>query len=254
MTSQTVADHRGWRLVLKTVAPEWLFRIMTVLYNGALRSVPYNLKYSLGEAPRRRKLPYSSIEETDLVVQFGAPRDILLAGRSRAIHFARLASKGKVIVVEPDPDNCAALKAYIKAHSLQDRIVLVEEGAWNESGELTFLSSATHPAANVLVSAKEITDDLIRSRNYRKIMVPVNTGDAILERLGLGKPKLISITTNGAEPQIISGLRRTLQSRVPYISLAFTGSGYEEIMRDCGYKLKATDDRGFTFEVTPPAV
>ncbi len=253
----TARDHRGFGKRIKYLLSENkfaagsdLFRLMTRLFNGALSVMPYALKYGVGTSLRRDKYPYSILQQDDFVIQLGAPRDTLVAGRSRAVHFARIVREGTVVVIEPDPANCVEFKEFLKEHGLDRHVRLIELGAWNEKGELEFLSSDSHPAANVLASAKDIGADVMKKRGYKEIRVPVDTLGNILKTCGInGTPKLISVTTNGAERQILEGMRDLLQTlEVPYISLALTGSGYPEMMRDMGYDMLALDDRGYTFK------
>jgi hypothetical protein len=84
--------------------------------------------------------------------------------------------------------------------------------------------------------------------DYAGSEVDVDTLDNILSAADVSSPRLISITANGAEPEILKGLSKTLASNVPYISLAVTGKGYEKMMSDLNYDLVALDDRGFTFK------
>lgn len=251
----TAPDHRGWGKRIKYFLSENrfsagsdLFRLLTRLYNAILSRMPYALKYGIGTAARRNKYPYSLLEADDFVIQLGAPRDTLVAGRSRAIHFARVVSEGTVVVIEPDPSNCAPFKQFIADNNLAN-IRLIELGAWNAAGELAFLSSDTHPAANVLASAKDIGEEVMKKRGYKEIKVAVDTLANILQRNGItGIPKLVSVTTNGAERQILEGMREMLSAQnIPYVSLALTGEGYPELMASMGYDLLALDDRGYTF-------
>jgi len=99
------------------------------------------------------------------------------------------------------------------------------------------------------VVQKEKENDIDGEGDFLESEVLVDTLDNILFAAGLPRPRLISITANGAEPEILKGLTRTLSSKVPYISLAVTGSGYQELMSDLNYNLIAYDDRGFTFEL-----
>ncbi len=61
---------------------------------------------------------------------------------------------------------------------------------------------------------------------------------------------LISITTNGAESEILKGLRRTIDRDRPYICLARTEASFSEEMTAYGYELVGEDDRGFTFRAS----
>jgi FkbM family methyltransferase len=240
-------DQRGLGKQLKRILPTPVFRLATRLFNAGMGLVPYALKYPLGTALRRGKFPYSVIHEGDVVVQVGAPRDTLRAGRSRAIHFARLVGSGTVLVVEPDADNVAALTRYIDAHGLHDQVILVAVGAWNSNGELKFLSSPDHPAANVLVGVQALDEETISARSYREVVIPVTTLDHLLAEHGLAVPKLVSITTNGAEIQILQGMESYLKGGCRFLSLASTGPGYQEYVRGLGFEYVGRDDRGYFF-------
>ena len=58
----------------------------------------------------------------------------------------------------------------------------------------------------------------------------------------------MSITTNGAEKEILKGMEHTIRAGLPYIALARTGNDYVEMMESMGYIFYAHDDRGFTFK------
>jgi FkbM family methyltransferase len=242
-----VHDQRGFAKQLKRCVPSGYFRRLTVAYNALLSRLPYGLKYPLGGILRRGRAPYCFLEKGDVAVQVGAPRDILHAGRSRAIHFARLVGTGTVVVVEPDAENCAALRQFVQEVGLERQIVLFECGAWHTSTTLTMLSSDTHPAANVIVGVQEMSEATQHERGYRKIEVPVRSLDDMLAETGVSRPKLVSITTNGSELQIVEGMRRTINAGCCYISLASTGDGYIDRMRQHGYEYVARDDRGYCF-------
>ncbi|MCA9103144.1 MAG: FkbM family methyltransferase [Planctomycetales bacterium] len=242
-----VPDQRGFAKQLKRFVPGSWFRRLTTTYNAMLARVPYGLKYPVAGIVRHGRAPYCFLEVGDVVVQVGAPRDILAAGRSRAVHFARLVGRGRVLVVEPDAENCAALRRFVADVGLQDRIRLFECGAWHTSTTLTFLTSDDHPAANVLDGVQQISSAEAQQRGYRKVEVPVRSLDDMLDEAGFGCPKLVSVTTNGAEMQIVAGMRNTIAAGCPYISLASTGEGYIEQMQRYGYEYIVRDDRGYCF-------
>ncbi len=245
--TNTTKNHRGMGKRIKYALPTSAFDMLRTIMNGAVSLLPYGVKYGVGSMLRRKKFPYSVIRNGDIVVQAGAPRDLLSAGRSRAIHFAKLVGDGKAVIIEPDPGNCAMIKEFIDRNGLGDTVILVEKGLWSEPGELNFLSSPSHPAANVLVDAKDIDQSLIDDRNYSLLTVPVDTLDKILSDLGMSVPRLVSLTTNGAEPHIIDGMAGLIDQGLKYISLASTSLGYPELMEQIGFEMIAIDDRGYTF-------
>jgi hypothetical protein len=59
----------------------------------------------------------------------------------------------------------------------------------------------------------------------------------------------VSITTNGAELEILNGMKEMLATGAEsYISLAITGDRYRETMDELGFDYVCDDDRGFTFK------
>jgi len=97
----------------------WLHRILVRLYYRLARSIPFRAKYAIGQSIRRKRYPYQLINEGAVVAQIGAPKDTLLAGRSRAMYFSLFAgATGRVLVIEPDPESQAAFRQIMEK---QDR-------------------------------------------------------------------------------------------------------------------------------------
>lgn len=229
--------------------PESLYRVATLPVAAVLRALPEGMKYRAGMSRRRQRFPYAAIEPGDNVMQIGAPSDLLAVGRSRAAYFLHMVGGGgKLIVMEPDPINCEALLAFAKRRKLDDRLVVIPKGGWLEERVLRFFQSRIHPASAVLEDLSPATPAEMESRGYDAIEIPVTTVDKMLAETGLAVPKLISITTNGAELQILEGMAETFKTGPEYISLAVTGDGYTDTMPSYGYVHHADDDRGFTFK------
>ena len=244
MTGQ---DERGLGRTLKAILPS---RKITVAYNTAMKAVPFGVKYGIGSQLRRNCAPYRLLKPDDTVVQIGNARDILLAGRNRSVHFSKCVPDGRVIAIEADKASYTAMCDIIKKHRIHN-IEVVHSGAWNTQTTLAFYSSAKHPAANLIVDVKDsqgVTEQIIRERQYEKFLIEVDTVDNILERVGLETPTLVSITTNGAELEILEGMQKTLSRGCQLISLAETGDGLMEHMASLNYDYVARDDRGYCFE------
>jgi FkbM family methyltransferase len=249
-----VKDERGLGKQLKRVLPGSLFRTMTVIFNRIMQFIPIGIKYTIGTYLRRRRTPYKLLHPTDLVVQIGAARDILHAGRCRALYFARFVRKGHVIVVEADHANCQALGEVVNKCNISNMTV-VEVGAWDSKNELAFLSSRNHPAANLVAELKAIPENVFHDRKYEVRTIRVDTLDSILEGLKAEVPRLVSITTNGAELRILSGMKETIAKKCMYVSLAATEPGfdaYHDYMAKLGYNYIARDDRGYCFKLVEP--
>ena len=243
---QAFSDERGAGKRLKRRVPPSLFRIGTKGYNRLMSWVPYEWKYGVGSRLRRSKAPYRFLVGDETVVQVGSARDILAAGRSRAIHFARLVPRGRVIVIEADPRNCAALRDFTSRHGVEN-VEVVESGAWNEEGVMVFLSSPSHPAANVLSGVKAIDDRTLDDRKYEEVHIQADTLDRILSKLGSPVPRVVSITTNGAEMEILEGMKDTIAGGCEYVSLASTSPDLVARMSALGFEYIASDDRGYCF-------
>jgi FkbM family methyltransferase len=125
-------------------------------------------------------------------------------------------------------------------------IDLAEVGAWEARTQLTFLSDPDHPAANILEDVTRPDD--ASGAAVQRLVVEVDTLDNLAAEHGLERPRLVSITTNGAELQIVAGMKAMLADGYPeYIALAQTRPGYVEAMADVGYEHIALDDRGYCF-------
>ena len=223
---------------------------MTKPVAAILRTMPEKLIYARGLAARKRKRPYSLIQPGDVVFQIGAPADLLAVGRSRSAYFMQLITNGgKLVVMEPDTENCMKMQEFADRNGYAANVLIVNLGGWSEEKTLKFYESKEHPASAVLVDLCEATPEEMSRRGYREIPVPVTTVDAVLAKHGLKTPKLVSITTNGAEIEILGGMKSMLADKVDtYISLAITGDRYRETMDELGFNYVCDDDRGFTFQ------
>lgn len=211
--------------------------------NNILWRLPVPVKYGAGLLSRKVRLPYKLIEEGDTVIQIGAPWDILRAGRSRSIYFSKLAGKtGRVIVFEADPNNVKNLKQFVSDHGISN-ITVIPLGAWNKSTQLRFLINDKHPASNLV---EEVFDNKRTDmKNFRAVEIEVNSIDNVLKENNFKKIKLLSITSNGSEQEILEGAEST-QSLVEYISIIGDPSTYPKIL-EYGFQQKSEDDRGFLY-------
>jgi FkbM family methyltransferase len=241
-------DDRDLLLKVKLLLPEHLWRIATRPAAWILRALPVDMKYGLGLRRRRNRHPYCVIRPGDVVFQIGVPSDLLEVGRSRAAYFLHIVSGGgRLVIMEPDKINCDAFEAFATRIGMRDKLIVVPAGGWSETKELKFYQSREHPASAVLAELSHATGAEMARRGYHEITVPVTTVDEVVARHGLPVPRLVSITTNGAEVPILDGMKSTIGAGLEYVSLAITDDGYVEEMTRRGYRHEADDDRGFTF-------
>lgn len=224
-----------------------LHRRAVQIYNAVMRAVPFAVKYRIGSRARRHRPPYCYIRPGSTVVQVGAPQDTLLAGRSRAMHFALLAGPtGKVLAVEPDATSAARLRD-VAARQGVNQLVVHEGAAWSEPTTLVLYVDDHHPAANFTGGCAEYDDSELAA--FRRVELPAQRLDDILGAAGIPHVDLVSITTNGAEREILAGLSGSIAQGLPYICLARTSDlqAFAPTLADLGYEFVSHDDRGYTF-------
>ncbi|MDH3743575.1 MAG: FkbM family methyltransferase [Acidobacteriota bacterium] len=217
------------------------------IFNALMAAVPFRIKYGIGLRFRRSKPPYSLLRSDSVVVQVGAPRDTLRAGRSRAMYFALLVQPhGRLVVVEADPESARSFEEAAAARGLKG-VTVCTKAAWSERAELNLHFKNSHPAAGFVEDCADYTED--EARQFAVASIPADSLDNILASLtpDSEQVRLLSVTTNGAEEKALEGARGQLAKGVAYISLARTGPKLDELMRSLGYQHFAHDDRGFTF-------
>lgn len=225
----------------------WLHRSLVKIYNGCLSTVPFGIKYNIGKKLRRNQFPYKLIQPGSTVVQIGAPRDTLRAGRSRGMYFSLFnGPTGKTVIIEPASASEEAFNQFKLTRGLDD-LIFVKSGAWNEEKLLKLYVDPAHPATNFTEGTVEYDTD--RLAEFDVIEIPVKTVDQIMQECGIEKIDLISMTTNGAEIEILEGMTRMLSRGIPYVCIALhTHRGdFEAMMKNYSYETFAYDDRGITY-------
>lgn len=221
-----------------------LSRIHNVLREAAyavLFRLPDAIKYGIGYCWRRFRQPYKLLETGDTAIQIGAPWDTLKAGRSRAAYFAHFAGNvGRVIALEPEQSNVDALQSYADRHSL-NQLSIVRTALWSEKTRLRFLVDPEHPAANLVEAV--IAEGRDRS-GLETTHVDADTLDNVLAKTKIDKIKLLSITTNGSELEILRGASKTL-AHVEYVSIITPQAN--ELLSEHGFSACGEDDRGYLF-------
>ena len=238
------AGKQQWRFMWSHEAA--FHRFAMRVFNRVAKLMPFWLKYGIGRRVRANQYPYRLVNSGSTVVQVGAPRDTLMSGRSRAMHFTLLARNGgRVFVVEPDEQSVDTFRRVAKDQGL-DHTHVFPFAAWSEQKRLTIYVDDAHPAANFSEGSKEYDEK--RMDDYRAVELPADSLDNLLSGQDVSQVDLVSITTNGAEREILEGMRGLMAAGLPHICLAITGENYVEMMSEFGYELVAHDDRGFTFK------
>lgn len=224
-----------------------IHRLAVKFYNFMATRCPFAIKYGIGKKLRSSQFPYKLIKPGSTIVQIGAPRDTLMAGRSRGMYFSLFnGPTGKTVIIEPASASEEAFNQFKRERGLDD-LIFVKSGAWNEEKLLKLYVDPAHPATNFTEGTVQY--DATRLAEFDLIEIPVKTVDQIMEECGIEKIDLISMTTNGAEIEILEGMPKTLARGIPYVCIALhTHRGdFEAMMRRYGYVTHAYDDRGITY-------
>lgn len=223
-----------------------MHRTLVKAANRVLARTPLAPKYRIGARLRRNQLPYSLVSPGDVVVQVGAPSDTLLSGRSRGMHLALRSCGGRAVIVEPDPSSAAEFRYRANELGL-DHVTVVNSGAWHEPSSMTLLVDPAHPATNFLEGTVDYDDE--RLKDYERVEVPVLTLDQIVnDAIGdYGPVRLVSITTNNSERNILRGAEKIIAAGLSYLALARTSEGYDQLADALGFDFLGVDDRGYTY-------
>jgi FkbM family methyltransferase len=151
---------------------------------------------------------------------------------------------GAAIIVEPDERSARVFEEVAATMGLKN-VSVVSCGAWHKSDTLNLYVDPSHPATNFTDGCTDYDED--RRADFQSVTVPVDTLDNIVSNLGVDRVDLVSITTNGAEPEILMGMDKIIAGGLKYICLAGTGSGYDELVSRLGFDFLSHDDRGYTY-------
>ena len=113
---------------------------------------------------------------------------------------------GHVIAVEAVPENVKIINENLRINEV-DNITVVEAAAWKEPADLTFYRES-HQAGSLLPNIV---------KNKTKFTVSANSIDNILKELNVVSVDFIRIQVNGAEMEVLQGMRETMEKRHPIV-------------------------------------
>lgn len=178
----------------------------------SIEAAPFIPRGAIGTAVRHgiiartRLAPLQlAIARGDTVVQVGA------VGKGEVWEMARLVGpKGRVIAVEPAPDNVEAIRQRIAAEQIGN-VTVIPKGAWSEPGTQTLHMHPTFPGSHIVLDSGSRHDRVLRPDEYAAaVQIEVDRLDDILAANGIAKCDFIKITVMGAEMQVLAGMDRLL--------------------------------------------
>jgi FkbM family methyltransferase len=117
----------------------------------------------------------------------------------------------KVIAIEPAPENLECLRRNFSAEIASGKVVLYPKGVWDKDDVLEMNIDPKNSAGDSFVIQRE---------GSHKISLPLTTIDKLVTELALPRVDYIKMDIEGAEPNALSGARRTLAKWKPRLSLA----------------------------------
>jgi FkbM family methyltransferase len=137
----------------------------------------------------------------------------------------RVGENGRVIVVEPNPRSCRRIQQNVRLNNLTNvRILPIGLGERRATIRLTVPLS--EPARGSAVPA--IADQIRREANVKQCEIEVNALDDEIVRSVLPPPDFIKIDVEGMEYEALKGMRRTLTTVRPRLSIEIHGATTEE--------------------------
>lgn len=142
---------------------------------------------------------------------------------------------GKIIAIEAKKECYDLLKENIGKNAVGN-ILALNHAVWNKNETIDLNTGELQ--ANTLVSDVSFFDPTGRNNPSREIIEAV-TLDSLADRLSLKKLDFISLTLNGAEVEVIDGMKEVLSNFAPRIRLAgWYWRGKEPVWKLCSEKLK----------------
>lgn len=146
----------------------------------------------------------------------------------------QVGAKGKVVAIEPMPDNFRLLKKNKEANGL-DQMILINKGVWDYTKELHF---------NRRVGDGQSSSIEMNYEAGEQFAVKADTLDNIFQEAGFKAKNFMIIQLNGAE---INGLRGLTSFKPNYLSIA---ARYDTEGVDAALAIKQVlEDRGYSVEI-----
>ena len=144
----------------------------------------------------------------DIVVDAGARIGTFSAKISAAV-----GETGRIIAIEPEPQNFACLRKNIETNQLHN-VIPIQKMLWSGTRQLPLYLSGNTAAHSAYC-------DPFYSSTGESILVEAEALDGILESLGIGLVDFIKMDIEGSEIEALKGMPRTLASNVQMAIAAY---------------------------------
>ena len=164
---------------------------------------------------------YYKVKEGDTIAEMGA-----YLGHYTMYLSGKAGKSGKVIAIEPMPENLNFLNKNIKQNSF-DNVHIIPKGVWDKTDELEiFQEKDDHQSASLVM----------KDESKNKIKVPVDSLDNILNPIVKDKIDFMIIQLNGVELKALQGLEKYKPKNIAI------AARYDNIQKDI---VKLLDQRSY---------
>jgi FkbM family methyltransferase len=119
---------------------------------------------------------------------------------------------GKVIAIEPAPENVECLRRNFSKEIGEGRVVIYPKGVWDKDDVLTLNVDPHNSAADSFL--------IHRDGGHEGAKVPLTTIDKLAAELGLDRVDFVKMDIEGAEVRALNGARATISKHHPLMALS----------------------------------
>ncbi|MBL4668992.1 MAG: FkbM family methyltransferase [Flavobacteriales bacterium] len=168
------------------------------------------------------KLKFPHLKKDEIGIQLGFDMVYPITSDLFTMH-KRVAQKGQVIGIDPDPFNHKIASKII--HKEQLNIQLIQKGTYSKKDSVQFLLGKKSSWNQLKIVPKDTGVDF----TDKEITVEINTLDSILEKSDIDIQKIghINLTINGAEYDTLLGMKNIL-TNCKNLSLTIIAGRYDE--------------------------
>lgn len=122
-------------------------------------------------------------------------------------------TRGTARIVSIDPGGFGRLSTFARptAEHFCDKMRVVPRAVWNESGEV---------ALPITEAGAVLSQFAGRNHKFREVVMPCSTIDEIVESEQLEAVDLVKMDIEGAEPEALQGMKKTLQRHRPQLAIS----------------------------------
>jgi FkbM family methyltransferase len=169
----------------------------------------------------------------EIVVDIGANVGVFTVKAANIV-----GDKGKVISIEPEPQNFDLLVKNIRINNLTN-VIPIRRGVWSVKDRLSLNLYRTRLCHSLYKETWRKVEDTGKS-----IPVEVDTLDNILEEIGIEKADFIKMDCEGSEIEALKGMGRTLRTNVKLAIAA-----YHVVNRTPSYRIIIPELKKKGFEI-----